>query len=297
MAAMAICVGGPAPASAQLASPAVQPGGAAFDAKAAGDLAATIVTQRQSARYAEARALATRAFESGEAEAGNLLSIMLHEGLGGPADPKRAIAVRAAAARAGSVAANLTLAEAHRTGGGPYRKDAKAAFQYMSAAGTAEAPRGKGEAVAGYRLAMMLREGVGTRKDLAASYAWVARASETGHQNAMISRAVMLAIGEGVTTDHSAARRWYERASEAPGENYPHALRGLGGMLAIGQGGPVDLPRAIAYLVIAKAGKDLQAGGMLTMLAPRITPEMRPMAERISEDWLKARFKRSEASR
>lgn len=284
LAAMLVCLA-PGPASAQAALP-TQPAGVAIDAKAAGDLAATIVTERQIARYPEARALATRAFEGGEAEAGNLLSMMFHLGLGGPADPKRAMAVRAAAAEAGSVGANMTLAEAHRTGGGPYRKDAKAAFRYMSAAARTEAARGKGEAVAGYRLAMMLREGIGTRKDLAASYAWVVRASETGHGDAMISRAVMLATGEGVATDAAAARRWYEAAAAVPGSNHAHALRGLGGMLAFGQGGPVDLPRATAYLAISKVRGDPYAGALLDAVRPRLDDSMRKEADRIMRQWL-----------
>lgn len=269
----------------------------AFDAKAAGDLASTILIERTSSRYAEARALATRAFEAGQAEAGNLLSVMLHHGLGGPADPKGAVAVRAAAAKAGSIGANVTLAEAHRTGGGPYRKDLKAAFRYMAAAATSEARAGKGEAIAAYKLGMMLREGVGARKDLAQAYAWVSRSSETGHGDAMISRAVMLATGEGVESDPAAARRWYEAATRTPEGNHAHALRGLGGMLALGQGGTVDLPRGLAYLAISKVRGDGAAGTLMTIIQPRLTPDIRTEAEGIMREWLAEERKRRPARR
>lgn len=256
------------------------------EVKAGFDLATKIVLERQAARYSEARSLAERAFSGGQVEAGNLLSIMLHHGLGGVADLPRAKAVRAAAAKAGSVSANLTLADAHLKGTGGYRKDAGAAFRYLSAAANADEAIGDGRHMAQWRLAMMLREGVGVRKDHAQAYAWVVRASDGGNADAMISRAVMLATGEGVAADPVAARRWYEAASLVPGSNHAHALRGLGGMLAFGQGGPVDLPRALAYLAIAKVRGDRAADTLLNAIRPRITDAMRTEADAIMRKWL-----------
>ncbi len=103
----------------------------------------------------------------------------------------------------------------------------------------------------------------------------------------MISRAVMLATGDGVAKDAAAARHWYQRASESGEHGFEHALRALGGMLAIGEGGSVDLPRAIAYLRIARAANDELAPRLLASLDAQVTPDIDAEAQRIAEEWMR----------
>jgi TPR repeat protein len=103
----------------------------------------------------------------------------------------------------------------------------------------------------------------------------------------MISRAVMLATGEGVVQDPAAARLWYGRAAESGEHGFDHALRGLGAMLAEGEGGPVDLPRGIAYLRIAEAAGDRNATIILQAFSERVTPEIDEQARRIAAEWMR----------
>jgi hypothetical protein len=137
-----------------------------------------------------------------------------------------------------------------------------------------------------WRLAMMHLQGVGTPKDPAAAYHILVRASEAGGVNAMISRGVMLATGEGVAEDDAAARDWYRRASESGEIGFAHGLRALGAMLVVGEGGPVDLPRGIAYLRIAKAGGDELAGKLLDTWSDRVTDKVHRRAVTISNAWM-----------
>jgi TPR repeat protein len=137
-----------------------------------------------------------------------------------------------------------------------------------------------------WRLAMMHLQGVGTPKDSGTAYRILERASENGGINAMISRAVMLATGQGVAEDDAAARDWYRRAAESGEVGFAHGLRALGAMLVVGEGGPVDLPRGIAYLRIAKAAGDDMAGRLLDTWSGRVTDEVHRKAVEISNAWM-----------
>jgi TPR repeat protein len=104
----------------------------------------------------------------------------------------------------------------------------------------------------------------------------------------MISRAVMLATGDGVAENQVEARSWYERAARSGEEGWAHALRGLGGMLVIGEGGPVDLPRGFGYLLAAHAAGDEFAGQLIERFRAQITPEVEGQAVAIAKEWVKA---------
>jgi TPR repeat protein len=134
---------------------------------------------------------------------------------------------------------------------------------------------------------MMHLEGIGTPANAAEAYRWVVRASENGGVRGMISRAVMLATGQGVAEDDQAARLWYQRAAESGDVMFAHGLRGLGAMLVSGEGGPADVPRGIAYLRIAQAGRDANAARILESLRDRITPEVDRQAREISRQWMR----------
>ena len=58
----------------------------------------------------------------------------------------------------------------------------------------------------------------------------------------MISLAVMLAVGQGVAPDPAEARLWYARTAES---GSAHALRALGMMILVGEGGASDHERHV----------------------------------------------------
>lgn len=255
----------------------------AGDATAQNDLGGRLMETQDPARLAEARIWFRKASDAGDAEGMNNYATMLLMGLGGPADESAGRQLRDRAAARGSVAANLSIAERYLRGGEGYPLDRARALQLVRTA--AEAP----SAMAGYaqwRLGMMYLQGVGTSADPAEAYRWVVRASDGGDVHAMISRGVMLATGEGVAEDDAAARIWYQRAAESGDVNFAHGMRGLGAMLVSGEGGPVDLPRGIAYLKIARAANDANAARLLETWRDRITPEIDRQSLEIANRWM-----------
>jgi TPR repeat protein len=108
---------------------------------------------------------------------------------------------------------------------------------------------------------------------------------EKGSVDGMISRAVMLATGEGVAEDKVEARSWYERAARSGEQGWAHALRSLGGMHVIGEGGSVDLPRGFGYLLVAHTAGDGLAGKMIENFRAKLTPEVERQATAIAEEW------------
>jgi len=233
-------------------------------------------------RAQEARRLLEIAAEAGLPEGTNALSFMLRNGIGGPADLERGRALLERAAQGGSVGANLTLADAHIEGRGGYPRDPERGYAYAVAAAESTI-NPNGAAFAQWRVGMLTLEGVGTPADAERAYTWVARAAENGAVYGMISRAVMLATGDGVAIDGAAARLWYQRAAESGEMGSAHALRSLGGMLARGEGGSIDLPRGYAYLAIARDAGDPLADDFIRRLA--FTDEDRAAAEAIMRDW------------
>ncbi|HYG31285.1 MAG TPA: tetratricopeptide repeat protein [Allosphingosinicella sp.] len=256
----------------------------AGDGEAQNDLGTRLLDMRDPARQAEARRWFQRASDSGNAEARNNLATMLMFGIGGPADEAGGRRLMEEAAQMGSIGARLSLAERYLQGGDGYPRDHGRAYEQIRAAAGSSGPA---RLYAQWRLAMMHLQGVGTPRDPQEAYRLLVSASEAGGVEAMISRAVMLATGEGVAEDDGAARRWYQRAAESGERGFEHALRGLGSMLAAGEGGPVDLPRGIAYLRIAQAAGDENAAAILQAFSDRITPEIDEQARRIAGEWMR----------
>lgn len=257
----------------------------AGDLGAQNDLAIQLLESRHPAGEAEARLWFRRAADAGDAEAKNNLASMLIMGIGGPPDEEQGRRLRDEAASAGSVGANMGIADRYLNGADGYPRDPARAFEHMRAAAASTGPSAT---FAQWRLAMMHLEGVGTPRNPQEAYRILVAASEAGGVRAMISRAVMLATGDGVAEDDAAARLWYQRAAESAEYGFEHALRALGGMLLLGEGGPADLARGVAYLRIAHAARDAPSGQILNRIADRITPEVDREARRIAAEWMRA---------
>ena len=255
----------------------------AGDAAAQADLGLELMNSQDPAEQAEARELLRTASERGDPDAINNYAVVLLMGVGGPVDEPEGRRLRDLAASRGSIGANLSIAERYLRGAEGYPLDPVRALQHVRAA--AQSPL-TGAGYAQWRLAMMHLNGQGTPVDQAEAYRWVVRASDGGDVHAMISRGVMLATGEGVAEDDAAARIWYQRAAESRDVNFAHGMRGLGAMLVSGEGGPVDLPRGIAYLKIARAANDANAARLLETWRDRITPEIDRQSLEIVNRWI-----------
>lgn len=259
------------------------------DVEAAARVGADIVLQQQGARYSEARLLLEKASDAGHAEAANTLATMHYYGLGGAVDKARSKALWDQAAEAGSIGAKLTLIGLYFDGDEGYAQDQGRAFRY--AREVAELPvtdlNRDVVGLAQWRLAMMYLRGAGVGKDLKEAYRWTSRSADNGFVDGMISKAVMLATGEGVEEDDESARATYQRAADQKVRESAHALRGLGGMLITGEGGPADLPRGFGYLMLAHATGDGMAKGLLERFATLLTSEVEREAKAFAEAELK----------
>lgn len=292
-AAMAL-IGPPAlaaqPAAPAAARPAAEPSiaelrtrAAAGDAGAQVDLGRRILNPEDPASLSEARTLFQRSMQAGNAEAKSNYALMLMMGWGGPADVEQGRRLRAEAAAEGSMAANMTLADRYLEGAEGYPRDPALAFRHTSMVANSSTPNAP---YAQWRLAMMHLQGIGTPASEQEAWRWVVRASDGDDTSAMVSRGVMLAIGQGVTENDAEARDWYRRAAESRRQGFGDGLRGLGWMLATGEGGPVDLPTGIAYLMIASDARAQRADEFLERLRPQITPEIDRQAREIGQRWV-----------
>lgn len=232
----------------------------------------------------EARRLLEIAAASGRPEAVNMLANMVGNGIGGPADPRRAHDLLHRAAELGSIGANATLADYYGLGLNGFPREPERGLRYAIAAAQATGhPRAV--AWAQWRLGRMYLNGVGTPVDLTRAYEWMSRAADGGSVEGMRSRASMLALGQGVAENDEEARRWYQRAAESRESGNAQALLSLGGMLIMGEGGPVDVARGYAYLRLAHEGGDEQAERVIQYLDTRIDASIRAEASAIMTAW------------
>lgn len=234
---------------------------------------------------AEARRLMEALAEAGRPEAVNALATMVGNGIGGgEPDLERARQLTVQAADMGSIGANMSLADFYTDGANGFPRDpARGLAHARRAAEATSNPRSA--AYAQWRLGMRLLDGANGPSDPVAAYAWVAQAAESGSVQGMVSRAVMLAIGQGVPRDAAAARQWYHRAAHSGELGSAHALRGLGGMLMTGEGGPEDRPLGYAYLVLALEGGDQTAAAVIQRMQHLIDDNVRAQAQPIITAW------------
>ncbi len=139
-----------------------------------------------------------------------------------------------------------------------------------------------------WQIGMRYLRGDGTRANARTAYRWIAKGAANGSSNAMISRAVMLATGDGVREDDVAARASYTEAIALRDGNLGHALRGLGGMLYFGEGGPVDRLEGCAYLTTAFQFGDEMAQVMLEEILPQTSSADEEACVARAAEWLEA---------
>jgi uncharacterized protein len=231
----------------------------------------------------EARTWAKSAADSGNAEALNAYGAMVRMGVGGQKDEDAGLAIIRQAAELGSEGANLTLADEYLESDSDVRRSI--GLQYNLAAAQSPLPSPNNHCYAQWKLGMNILNGRGTDANSQHAYTWVKRSADNGCAVGMISQAVMLATGDGVDEDDRLARALYEKAALTGDVNTPHALRGLGAMLLTGEGGPVDLVRGFAYLMLAGAAGDEIAGSVLDEFSDQFTDDIRDRSLAYAEQW------------
>jgi uncharacterized protein len=233
----------------------------------------------------EARRLLEIAAAADQPEAVNALSNMVGNGLGGPADPQRAVELIHRAAELGSIGANVTLANYYAFGVNGWPREPERGLRYAITAAESTSGHPRAVAWAQWRLARMYLTGVGTSVDFVRAYEWTSRAADNGSVQGMNMRASMLALGQGIPENDAESRRWYEAAAESRQPGNAEALRSLGGMLLTGEGGAVEASRGYAYLLMAQQAGDERAALGLRLFADRVTDAARAEAPAISEAW------------
>lgn len=258
------------------------------------DLAICLFGAAQQADQAEGMGWARKAMAAGDVEAKNAVAVGLVNGIGGTEDLAEGQRLMEEAAAEGSYGAQMSLAEHYINGGGFYEQDASKGLQLLVDAADGGKVKGADRGYVEWRIGMMYLDGIGTTKDSVEAYRWVARGADNGSATAMISRAVMLATGDGVAEDDAAAREWYRKSAALEGEDMFHAMRGLGGMLWYGEGGPVDRAEGCKLLNIAYAGGDEAAEQILGNISGTMTQAEKDSCAAATKEWIEDFVARAE---
>lgn len=214
-----------------------------------------------------------RLADAGDVEALQGYAVAVSQGIGLPADEEQGQKLMEQAAEAGSGGALLTLAQHYWDDDGFYPEDkAKALAMKIKAAeigGFTGASLGEVQ----WQIGMHFLDGEGADADKKAAYSWVSKGAESGSTNGMISRAVMLATGEGVKEDDAKARGWYKKAIASKDHDLGHALRGLGYMMVIGEGGEEDVRNGCTNIAAGLVLQDKLAAKLMGQLTENWAPE------------------------
>ena len=143
--------------------------------------------------------------------------------------------------------------------------DLAAATQYFTRAGE------NGHPIAAWRAGINYLEGVGVEADEARAFELVTLSSELGFEQGMISLAVMHALGQGTEMRADIARTLYGAVAM---RGNAHAMRSLGMMLLMGEGGGGDPALGYALLELASEAGDIHAADLLAAVN-----EMNPQEE------------------
>lgn len=86
-----------------------------------------------------------------------------------------------------------------------------------------------GDAEAQFNIGVMLDEGAGRARDLAAAVSWYRKAAEQGFVDAQTNLAMMYLRGDGVEKDRRSAADWLRRAADQGDSEAARLLQELAG--------------------------------------------------------------------
>ena len=205
-----------------------------------------------------------------------LFALYLLAACGG--SPEDAVSEQVAKAREhaekGNPRAQFQFAQRLRTGDGLPKDPPQAVQWYRKAAK-------QGMPDAQHNLGVALDHGQGVAEDDAEAAKWYGRAAEQGQTASQYSLARLMLLGKGVDRNATGAARWFRIAAQA---KHVDSIYHLGLMNRDGLGMPKNPTLAGKWLILsAKLGK-LEAQGAYHMLANKLPPEQRKLAERLAEE-------------
>ena len=123
---------------------------------------------------------------------------------------------------------------------------------------------------------LLLRKGLGTKRDPERALYFYERAGSAGFVPAQLNAAIMYLEGDGIPRDYKKASFWLQLAAVS-GE--PIAQYNLGVMFEKGLGVPRDLPRAMGWYALAARQGHSMALGRLAELVPTLPPANPPPSD------------------
>jgi len=210
-----------------------------------------------------ARKWFVRAYDVGHVAAAKTLGDLHYRGTGVPRDVKKAVSDYRKAAAFGYVPAQVALADILYDGDEGVARDRKAALAWYGAAARAEDPR------ALYALARAFDLGEDVAPDPKRAIVLYKAAALAGYPAAQVAMGTYFYEGKQVPKDDATARRWFETAAA---KSDPDGVFNLAAMVARGEGGGKDLPRAWAGLRRAATLGHPTAPRALAALERQMTP-------------------------
>ena len=197
-----------------------------------------------------------------------------------PPDKKKAAHFLTMAAERGLLSAQTQLASRYAYGTEGFGRDYQAAARWYRLAAM------QGDLLSQYNLGVILKRGLGGKKNPAEAARWWLLAAERGSLAAQYRLAFLYYRGEGVDKNSRAARHWLAKAAE---QGHEEAQYYLGLFLRDGVGGSAEIERGEAWLRRAAMGGHGESSYALAALylaeAPRARAARRQKLLREAYIW------------
>jgi len=237
------------------------------DARA--DLAEEIINAKDKKRFKSVATWVRDGAMAGHDRSAHIMSFVFEEGLGTPPDPVESMAWRLVflnvsdelepkmfkadyealtpeqQAQAEKRARELSGQREYQS---PFARDPAELAAELKEFAETKVLAEKGDAKAQHRLARMLEEGLGTRRDETEAAKWCRKSAEQGYAEAQYSLAQTLRIGEEVAPDMKEAFQWYLKAAQ---QGHKEAEYSLSICYFRGDGVAVDLKESRRWSLVA----------------------------------------------
>lgn len=139
-----------------------------------------------------------------------------------------------------------------------------------------------GDAEAQDNLAILIREGKGTAKNLTEAVGWFRKAAEQGLADAQYQLGNMYEFGMGVQQSYAEAAQWYKKSAE---QGHASAQTNLAVLYANGQGVKQDIVLAYVWSNLAASQGVMEALQNREMVAKEMSPQMQQKVREISREY------------
>lgn len=209
------------------------------------DLAEEIINAKDVKRFKSVANWVRDGAMAGHDRCANIMSFVYEKGLGTPADPVESMAWRLISLNVSDELDPKTFREDYDALTEDQRESAESRARKLSGKREYESPYArdpaevdaelkefaatklkaeKGDAEAQHRLAGLLDNGRGTKKDAAEAAMWCRKSAEQGYAEAQYSLAQTLRLGDGVAPDMKEAFQWYLQAARQGHVESEHSL-------------------------------------------------------------------------